>query len=97
MPKTKPIQEIVQDELTRFFLGYLKPEFKAVRKELRQGQKQLLQNQKDLKTYANKRFDEATADRQDMIRQLSDLKMDTPTRQEFNDLKSRVNRYHPVH
>lgn len=32
----------------------------------------------------------------DIKRQLNDLKTDTPTRKEFEELKNRVDRYHPI-
>lgn len=32
----------------------------------------------------------------DVKRQLTDLKTDTPTQKEFDTLKARVNRYHPL-
>lgn len=73
MPKTKPIQEIIQDEIDRLYLGYLKPEFKSIRQSLKslfQGQKQLLQNQQDLKTYVDRRFDEAATEHQYLKGQL---------------------------
>lgn len=103
MPKTEPIREIVQDEIDKLYLGYLKPEFEAIRKDMRhgfkvlsQGQKQLFQNQQDLKTYVDRRFDEAATERQYLKSQLNDLTTDTPSRKEFNDLKARVDHYHPL-
>lgn len=48
----------------------------------------------------NKRFDllESKMDtgHENLQRQITDLKWDTPTRGEFNKLKTRVNRYHPA-
>lgn len=99
MPKTKATLEIVRNEIDRLYLGYLKPEFKSIRQSLKslfQGQKQLLQNQQDLKTYVDRRFDEAATERQYLKSQLNDLATDTPSRKEFNNLKARVDHYHPL-
>ena len=42
------------------------------------------------------RFDKLEAGQKDLQRQISDLKYDTPTQKEFDTLKSRVDKYHPL-
>ena len=44
----------------------------------------------------DKRFDKLEAGQMDLQRQISDLKYDTPTQKEFDTLKSRVDKYHPL-
>jgi chromosome segregation ATPase len=44
----------------------------------------------------DQRLDKLEAGQSDLKRQLTDLKLDAPTRKEFNDLKERVDRYHPL-
>lgn len=43
-----------------------------------------------------KRFDKLEAGQKDLQHQISDLKFDTPTQMEFNTLKSKVDKYHPL-
>ena len=43
----------------------------------------------------DKGFSEAKAERQDLKRQINDLKMDTTTPKEFNELKTKVE-HHPT-
>ena len=42
------------------------------------------------------RFDKLDAGQRDLQRQINDLKYDTPTQKEFEDLKTRVDKYHPL-
>ena len=43
-----------------------------------------------------KHFDKLEAGQKDLQRQISDLKLDTPTQKEFDTLKSKVDKYHPL-
>ena len=43
-----------------------------------------------------KGFAQASAERQDLKRQISDLKADTVTQKEFEELKAKVDRFHPT-
>ena len=43
-----------------------------------------------------KRFDKLESGQKDLQRQIGDLKYDTPTQKEFDTLKSRVDKYHPL-
>jgi uncharacterized membrane-anchored protein YhcB (DUF1043 family) len=42
------------------------------------------------------RFDKLEAGQKDLQRQISDLKYDTPTQKEFDTLKDKVDKYHPL-
>ena len=44
----------------------------------------------------DKRLERLEAGQKMLRRQVSDLKYDTPTRNEFDELKARVDKYHPV-
>lgn len=44
----------------------------------------------------NGRFDKLEAGQSDLKRQLTNLKLDTPTRKEFEELKEKVDTYHPL-
>ncbi len=44
----------------------------------------------------DKRFDKLEAGQKDLQRQIGDLKYDTPTQKEFDTLKSKVDKYHPL-
>jgi uncharacterized membrane-anchored protein YhcB (DUF1043 family) len=44
----------------------------------------------------DERFDKLEAGQKDLQRQISDLKYDTPTQKEFDTLKSKVDKYHPL-
>jgi len=44
----------------------------------------------------DKRFDNLEAGQKDLQRQIGDLKYDTPTQKEFDILKGRVDKYHPL-
>jgi hypothetical protein len=43
-----------------------------------------------------KRFDEIEAGQKDLQRQIGDLKYNTPTQKEFDTLKDKVDKYHPL-
>jgi hypothetical protein len=43
-----------------------------------------------------KSFDKLEAGQKDLQRQIGDLKLDTPTQKEFDTLKSKVDKYHPL-
>jgi cell division protein FtsB len=43
-----------------------------------------------------KRFDKLEAGQKDLQRQINDLKYDIPTQKEFDTLKSKVDKYHPL-
>ena len=47
-------------------------------------------------TKQEKRFDKLEAGQKDLQRQISDLKFDTLTQKEFDTLKSKVDKYHPI-
>ena len=52
-----------------------------------------------LKTEMNRRFDKVETDITFIKRDIRDIKAelsDTPSRREFNELKTKVDRYHPV-
>jgi len=52
-----------------------------------------------LKTEMNKRFDSVESDITFIKRDIRDIKVelsDTPSRREFNGLKTRVDKYHPI-
>ena len=44
----------------------------------------------------DRRFRKLESGHADLKRQLTDLKVDTPTRSEFDELKGRVDKYHPL-
>ena len=43
-----------------------------------------------------KRFDKLEAGQNDLKRHIGDLKYDTPTQKEFDTLKGKVDKYHPL-
>jgi prefoldin subunit 5 len=51
---------------------------------------------KEIKKTLRRELEPMKTDIKDVRRQLTDLKVDTPTRREFEDLKSRVDTYHPL-
>ena len=44
----------------------------------------------------DERFDKLEAGQKDLQRQIGDLKYDTPTQKEFETLKGKVDKYHPL-
>lgn len=48
-----------------------------------------------LRTEMTTRFEKLESGQRDIKRQINDLKIDIPTRKEFEDLKSRVNKHNP--
>jgi peptidoglycan hydrolase CwlO-like protein len=44
----------------------------------------------------DKRFDKLETGQKDLQRQINDLKYDTPTQKEFDNLKRKVDKYHPL-
>ncbi len=47
-------------------------------------------------TKVDGRFDKLESGREDLQRQISDLKLDTPTQKEFGTIKRRVEKYYPL-
>ena len=47
-------------------------------------------------TKVDERFDKLEAGQKDLQRQVNDLKYDTPTQKDFDTLKSKVDKYHPL-
>jgi hypothetical protein len=56
----------------------------------------ILQGVEGLFKELNKRFDDLEFEQREIKRQIGDLKYDMPTRKEFNELKDRVDKYHPL-
>ena len=96
MEKKKSFAEIFQDELAKFYIDYLKPDFDGIKKQMRQ----LFQNQKDLKGYMERRFDKIEAKQADHNTKIDDLQTDlgiTPERKDVADLKREVKRLKAFH
>ena len=87
----------------------LKPDPKApiTRKDLTNATAEIVENVGELldkhlsplKKYMDKRFDRVEAKQVQHSRQIDDLKTDladTPDRKEFNNLKAKVDRFHPT-
>jgi hypothetical protein len=86
------VQQIVSDELhsqmSEFFVGRIKPEIDGLIKEVRQGFKLV-------NTHIDKLEIEARGIKDDVEGLEADLS-DTPSRREFNELKTRIDKYHPL-
>lgn len=68
----------------------------VTRKTLDEAVDTILQGVEGLFKELNKRFDDLEFEQREIKRQISDLKYDIPTRKEFNELKDRVDKYHPL-
>lgn len=56
----------------------------------------ILQGVEGLFEELNKRFDDLEFQQREIKRQIGDLKYDAPTRREYDELKDRVDKYHPL-
>ena len=68
----------------------------VTRKTLDEAVDTILQGVEGLFQKMNKRFDDLEFEHREIKRQIRDLKYDTPARKELNELKNRVDKYHPM-
>ncbi|OGM31221.1 hypothetical protein A2630_04325 [Candidatus Woesebacteria bacterium RIFCSPHIGHO2_01_FULL_44_10] len=87
-PTKGDVKQIVSDEfheeITKFYAGRIKPEFDQVNKRLDRVDKRLVRVEVRLNGVEGE------------VRGLKEELSDTPSRGQFNDLKARVNHYHPA-
>ena len=89
MGKREPVtKEDVRDLLNEFWVQVLEPNL--VTKSELQSELSIVKN--ELKA----EIQEVKAEVKENRRQINDLKLDTPTQKEFDDLKQKVESYHPV-
>ncbi len=80
----KHTKKLIQDELAIFYTEHLEPTL-ATKDELQ-----------DLRKEMKSGFNKLEVGHKDLQRQINDLKVDTPTQKEFDELKTRIARYHPI-
>ena len=68
----------------------------ATKADIREAVDAILAGLDEIVKKINVRFDKIEAGQLALKRHVSDLKYDTPSQKEFDDLKRRVNRYHPA-
>jgi uncharacterized protein YpuA (DUF1002 family) len=84
----KDVRDIVHDELTEFHANMTKPEIEKLRQEMKAGFK-------DVDTRLG-RVEAELHWVKDEVKGLKEEFSTTPSRQEFNRLKARVEKYHPT-
>ena len=81
----EPVSKGVLDDAVEAFLNGVERMFGNLRGEM---------NTKFVKV--DEKFDKLEAGQKDLQRQISDLKYDTLTQKDFDTLKSKVDKYHPL-
>jgi predicted nucleic acid-binding Zn-ribbon protein len=102
MAKQKGLtKEDLLETLAEFYHGRLKPEFDDVRKEMRDGFQAVNRRFQEVDNRfqeIDKRFDKVDSELSGIKDEIDGLKAelsDVPNKKEFNELKARVDRYHP--
>ncbi len=85
-PTKQDVEDIVHNQLTEFHANMTLPEISKLRNEMQDGFKQTAIGFKQV----NKRLDKLESGVSFIKDDVKNLKLDTPTRHEFEDLKHRV-------